>query len=211
MFAVVCPVASRFVGIGLARRSRQRGTRVYVAHINVRGNRAQSEDCHRCMIQSLQLRSSALFLGLVLVMAGCAGGTSLSVGRSGVDGAELVAFVNGGAVSRFRPEPARVLLDSLAEADAFAEGFAGGHPQVASRLRTRMSADPPRRERVLLGFSGLGCAEDSAELRRADGGLDVAWTGGERTMCAAASLLVAVFAVDRTELPGSGPLAAARP
>ena len=42
LFAVVCPVASRIEGSGLARSWRQRGTRVYVADLNEAGRVARS-------------------------------------------------------------------------------------------------------------------------------------------------------------------------
>ena len=142
---------------------------------------------------------------VVLVVLGVAG-----CGESGPlwggSGAELVAFANAGAVSTgASTSTAGEVLDSPAAADAFAGRVVERNPDAAARLRARLASFTPGPERALLGFTGLGCAETGARLRRERGQLAVKFTGGEGTRCVAASQLVAVFAVPRDELPTTSP------
>jgi len=138
---------------------------------------------------------STRLAGAVLVSAlliGC------GVGSAGRVDAELVAFANLGAGTT---EQISAIIRTPAQAAAFAERFEAEHPGGVRRLEADMLAARPSRSRVLLGFTGLGCAEDGARLRRDGTSFSAEFTGGEGTLCAAASQLVAVFAVDAEDLP----------
>lgn len=161
------------------------------------------------MTHGHHLRLIALTITLSL-LPGCGPLERLGLDRNGVD-AELVVFDNLGAVSTAASTSGdRVVLDSPAAVSAFADRF-DRPPGRAADLRVRVAAATTRSRWVLIGFTGLGCAENGARLRRQQGDLVVEFTGRKDARCVAASQLVAVFAVDRTDLPDSKPLVEVRP
>lgn len=117
--------------------------------------------------------------------------------------AELVGFVNAGAVPTSASTSGKgVLLDSPAAVSEFTGRLAGRNPEAAARLQARLAAVTTGPGRVLLGFTGLGCAENGARLRRRGADLVAEFTGGKGNVCVAASQLAAVFAVNRSDMAG---------
>ncbi len=150
-----------------------------------------------------------LVLAVVLIaLTACGQEVPLVIGSDGELDAELVAFANPGAGS---VGGVAVRIDSPAAAAGFAGWFASSYPGLATELTAKMTAARPGAGRVLLGFAGLGCAENGARLHRDGDDVSVEFTGGEGVNCVAAGQLVAVFAVDDRDLPDELTLVGKRP